>query len=147
MVWVADLEPLAHGRVLPVGWLTRGRDYTRGSASAKFIKALSGLLVDPWHPRPTLAPSFHRCDFCRFSGGPRFTSVAGRPLEIGRRVLFVPSGRRVFMAPTMIVHYVDAHEYAPPRDFVKAVLACPPMKSRDYLRAVEPFKLLVSRIE
>jgi hypothetical protein len=28
----------------------------------------------------------------------------------------------VLAAPVLVVHYVEAHHYAPPRDFVEAVL-------------------------
>jgi hypothetical protein len=49
--------------------------------------------------------------------------------------LFVPADGRVFVAPSLIV-YVDAHGYAPPVEFQRAVLKCPPMKSTAYLRQV-----------
>jgi len=34
----------------------------------------------------------------------------------------------------MILHYVAEHGYAPPEEFITAVLACPPQGSREYLR-------------
>jgi hypothetical protein len=66
----------------------------------------------------------HFCDFCRIStvGG-----VAN---------LFIPGEGVLYVAPELIVHYVDAHEYAPPIEFQRAVLACPPMRSAAYFKAI-----------
>jgi hypothetical protein len=46
------------------------------------------------------------------------------------------SDRLLAVAPSLILHSMDAHEYAPPAAFCEAVLACPPMRSMDYLRAI-----------
>jgi hypothetical protein len=35
-----------------------------------------------------------------------------------------------------MAHYIDAHEYCPPEEFQKAVLACPEMKSLAYMQAL-----------
>ncbi|NNB86422.1 hypothetical protein HJC10_33875 [Corallococcus exiguus] len=42
----------------------------------------------------------------------------------------------MFIAPTMIVHYIDAHEYVPPMEFQEAALKCPEMRSMAYLKAI-----------
>jgi hypothetical protein len=42
----------------------------------------------------------------------------------------------LYAAPSLILHYIDAHEYAPPEAFCEAVLACPPMGSEAYLQAI-----------
>ena len=48
----------------------------------------------------------------------------------------IPSGDVLFVAPTMIVHYVRVHGYLPPVDFVRAVLACPAPTTAAYADAV-----------
>jgi hypothetical protein len=50
----------------------------------------------------------------------------------------VPSGDRLYFAPEMIAHYIERHEYAPPLDFVEAVLACPLPGTDGYAAAVAP---------
>jgi hypothetical protein len=50
--------------------------------------------------------------------------------------LFVPGAGLVYVAPELILHYIDAHQYQPPRAFCDAVLACPPMGSAEYLEAL-----------
>jgi hypothetical protein len=88
---------------------------------------------------------WHSCSCRRF---PR--SATGLPLQnIKERVcpddltarsgvynLFVPGKKCVYVAPELVLHYIDAHDYSPPKVFQKAVLACPRMLSRDYLHAV-----------
>jgi hypothetical protein len=46
------------------------------------------------------------------------------------------SRRLFYVAPSLVLHYVDAHEYLPPESFQRAVMACPPMRSMEYLRAI-----------
>jgi hypothetical protein len=36
----------------------------------------------------------------------------------------------------LIVHYMNAHGYLPPSEFCDAVMACPPMQSMPYLKAL-----------
>lgn len=50
--------------------------------------------------------------------------------------LFVPAADTIFVAPSLIVHYIDAHEYCPPQPFKDAVLGCPKMRSMKYLKAI-----------
>jgi hypothetical protein len=33
-----------------------------------------------------------------------------------------------------MAHYVDAHHYLPPKEFVQAVLRCPPTDTMEYTR-------------
>ena len=56
---------------------------------------------------------------------------------LGASNVFVPADEGVYVAPSLVLHYVDAHEYAPPEAFQRAVEACPPMRSIDYLKAIE----------
>jgi hypothetical protein len=121
----------AHG-LTSVGWLEPGFPYARGEVGERFVRALVALAVDPFEP--FVAAGGHRCGFCRLSGGCGF-SFEGARIPTGASNLFVPDGDRLFVAPSMILHYMDAHEYAPGEDFQRAVLACPPMRSSEYKRA------------
>jgi hypothetical protein len=60
----------------------------------------------------------------------------GLQIAMGANDLYVPGQGVVFVAPSLIAHYIDAHEYAPPAAFQDAVEACPPMRSVAYLRAL-----------
>lgn len=143
-MYYADLDEwLAMGappsRLLAVGWLQPGRPFDQGDVDAGFFEALTALLRDPWQPASALG--IHRCTFCRFSGGPGLLEFRGNRVELGRQNLFVPAAEVTFVAPSMIAHYVDCHGYAPPAEFRRAVLSCPPMRSIDYLKLIRAAKL------
>ena len=57
-------------------------------------------------------------------------------VTLGAANLFVPADRFLYVAPSLILHYVDSHAYAPPKEFQDAVLECPEMRSMAYLKAV-----------
>ncbi|MFZ3217848.1 MAG: hypothetical protein WA192_17440 [Candidatus Acidiferrales bacterium] len=40
------------------------------------------------------------------------------------------------MAPSMILHYIDVHDYEPPEVFWEAVMNCPEMGSEAYRQAL-----------
>ena len=67
----------------------------------------------------------HECDLCRFEGESR-----------GSTNFFIPYEGAIYVCPELIVHYINAHGYSPPELFCRAVLACPPMRSMPYLRAI-----------
>lgn len=50
--------------------------------------------------------------------------------------LWVPGDGFLWVCPTSVTHYIDAHGFCPPPQFCEAVLRCPPMKSLVYLKAV-----------
>jgi hypothetical protein len=141
MTYYADLSPLPDPRLhlVAVGWLAAAHPYERGRVDEPFFLRLMSALVDPW--QPFAAGGFHRCEFCQFSGGPGRVNYSSRPgdqltVTVGATNLFVPGRGVLYMAPSLIVHYIDAHDYTPPREFIDAVLACPEMRSADYLRAI-----------
>lgn len=121
-------------RLKAVGWLDAQTPYPRGHTTRDFFDALAALAVDPWEPAALLGR--HECPFCVFTGGPATLHVGEVTVSLGTRNLFVPDDDAVFVAPSLILHYVDAHQYAPPAEFQRAVARCPPMRSMDYLKAI-----------
>lgn len=120
--------------LISVGWLDRAHEYPRGTVSVDFFRALARLLVDPW--QPAIFAGREPCSLCQFSGGPGMLVFEGSEVRLGSTNLFVPSPRqsKVFVAPSLVVHYIDAHGYVPPEEFQVAVLQCPTMGSLAYRR-------------
>jgi hypothetical protein len=112
----------------PVGWLSGVHEFTTGEVETSYIARLRELLVYPWVPLYFMG--FHGCELCLGDGVP-FEQVS-----FGISNLFVPSGSVLYVAPEMIVHYIESHRYAPPDEFLNAVRECPPMGSDRYLRAL-----------
>jgi hypothetical protein len=67
----------------------------------------------------------HVCEFCGKACG---------SLNFG-----VPAGERIIFAPELIGHYVEVHQYAPPVEFIGAVMASPLPGTREYVAAIAPW--------
>lgn len=92
-----------------VGWLARGYPFPTGVTSAEFRDKLALLC----QRRLKQTRGAHACEFCTGRDRPRSSSE-----------MRVSAGDRPYAAPSLIHHYVVAHDYRPPDEFVAAVLAC-----------------------
>jgi len=141
MTWYADLGPIDYFRsdsspsFRAVGWLGEGHPFPQDEVSTEFFDRLCMLLVDPWDPHGFRG--FHECEFCPTDEVPhlRQLSVRDQVAKMGVNNLFVPGDGCVYVAPSLIAHYIRDHRYAPPHVFVEAVLRCPEMHSEEYLKA------------
>jgi hypothetical protein len=134
-----DLDPCpvfdgGAATLLSIGWLQEGVPFDKGLVSKEFFEVLVTLFVDPW--QPAVAAGWHECPFCRFSRGPRSLCFGKQTVSLGISNVFVPGRDMIYVAPSLILHYIDAHEYRPPDEFVDAVLECPDMRSMAYLKAL-----------
>jgi hypothetical protein len=132
MTWYADESPcdyfVAFGpdgtaSLRAIGWLERGQPFGVGSVNREVYDRLKHLLADPWQPGVFMGP--HECDLCRYEPGAR-----------GYKNLFIPADGFLYVCPELILHYMNAHGYAPPDHFCKCVLACPEIRSMEYRRAI-----------
>ena len=68
-------------------------------------------------------------------------------MEIGCTNLYVPTNQVVYVAPSMIVHYIDAHSYLPPTEFCDAVMLCPAMRSMEYRKAMRQTGIAIGKTD
>ncbi|AWM39418.1 hypothetical protein GobsT_22600 [Gemmata obscuriglobus] len=134
MSWFPDMGTacmIAHGdHVRAVGWLSDQHPFPTGDTPPEFLARLKefcrrwdeGLGPLVWDV--FMGP--HRCELC------------GRCVASGN--IGVPAGGVLFAAPEMIAHYVEVHKYAPPAEFVAAVLSAPLPGTREYAVAVAAFR-------
>jgi len=62
------------------------------------------------------AMGFHECEFCSPTGAEK--------LAMGTGELWVPgTGDLIYVAPKLVAHYIEAHGYLPPQEFMEAVVA------------------------
>ena len=108
--------------LLAIGWLEKEYPYEKGEVPRDFYRKLKKLFQRPWQPVAFCGPHF--CSFCQFD-------QAG-----GTQNLFVPYDGNIYVAPSLIVHYIACHYYKPPDVFIEAVMACPPIKSIAYKKAL-----------
>lgn len=125
-----ELTALADVPVVHVAWLESDSDIARGTVDSDFASRLRSLCCDPWQPIVLTNGLPHWCGFCRKAGIDRSAEQASL------RNLFVPSAACVFFAPEAVIHYIETHDYCPPRAFQDAVNQCPPIGCRAYLDAL-----------
>jgi hypothetical protein len=122
------MQTLEDGSVA-VGWLHPAHSFPQADPAPEFLAKLREYVKRSHVSTVALglgaAGGFHTCEFCGRANG---TANFG-----------VPAGDRLFFSPEMIVHYVAAHRYSPPAEFVAAILASPLPGTREYVNAVAPF--------
>ncbi len=122
-----DYFPVGETTILKaVGWLSSGHDFTVGRVSQDFFDRLQEFVEIAW--QPIYSMGVHSCELCQFSEYERTSS--------GNKNLFIPFDGTILVAPELIVHYINAHHYAPPPIFIEAVMACPAMGCMDYKNAI-----------
>lgn len=107
--------------VLNVGWLDHSRSFRRGQAPDNFIKALKRWLSKA---KANQTRGFELCRFCRMNNYQQMhVVVEERNVMLGSAEIWVPGIKgEVYASPTIIVHYVEEHEYLPPDQYIDAVL-------------------------
>jgi len=146
-------------KLLAVGWLESGHEYPTGKVPPEVIHQLIVMLDQPW--LPVVIPGYHNCSLCpdpdegaphEGSGGlsqeshglkrlpptySRTLSYQHYSVTMGAMNLFLPGNGVIYAAPSLILHYILQHQYAPPLPFQEAVLNCPPMRSPKYFEAMD----------
>jgi hypothetical protein len=119
-------------RIRAIGWLSSDHDYPKARPAPEFIRRLQRL-CDTWHASQAvfgfhLLLGYHICEFC------------GTCKTFGN--IRIPGDRVLYVAPEMVAHYCAIHDYAPPAEFIQAVLMCPDFTEPAYAALVSP---LISR--
>jgi hypothetical protein len=103
-------------RVRAIGWLEGNHSYRRGAVPASFVDRLKQHVRSAY--QPVKIWGWHDCTLCPRDGAAR-----------GASNVMIPTPELLYIAPGMVVHYIEDHDYHPPEEFIEAVLACP-TKSR-----------------
>ena len=128
-MYFPDLTPYQYGGQEPspglvnVGWLSIEQSFAKGPCSAEFMGELARLAASPVN----LYRGTHLCEFCPepsmvlSEGGIPMLNPA--PGTAGNGEIRVQGeGGVVYVAPTLVLHYIKAHGYLPPKAFINAVL-------------------------
>jgi hypothetical protein len=111
--------------VLLVGWKK-----SIPTAEALFPFRLLISLSGKWRAyQPVLFMGIHECTLC-----PKDSR------KVGYRNLLIPTRHLLYVAPELIIHYIEDHGYQPPKEFIGAVLKCPEQESADYMELLRPFE-------
>ena len=92
-----------------VGWLADGYNFEKGSSPKKFLSRLRKLTKSP----ENVMWGVHDCDICD----------SARCGASGNGEIHVTGADGItYVAPVLLVHYIDARSYRPPQPFIDAVL-------------------------
>ena len=137
MTYLADLT--GTGRLKQVGYLSGRHSFTTGMTSEAFFDRLVGLEEHPF----LFSCGYHNCDIGGCRRNPRSQEpqqptlrYKGRILFLGDTDIYVPGEEVVYVAPSLILHYIQHHQYQPPLCFVDSVLNCPEPLSEEYSAAI-----------
>lgn len=116
--------------VRAVGWLHADHPFTKGSVPAETVTRLKDFVQLADESTTALGwgllMGIHTCEFC------------GR--DRGLRNFGVPTNNLLYVVPEMIVHYIEEHGYAPPVEFIAALMSSPLPNTAEYRVAVEGFR-------
>ena len=116
------LEKFADRKCLNVGWLSGDVKFSKGNIAPELIDKLKLLSKNLEH----ITRGHHYCEFCEppiFSPrGENFvcTLVKDAPNGNGEIWLDSEDGTR-YIAPALLVHYIEEHNYLPPKEFLDAL--------------------------
>lgn len=106
---------------LNIGWLDIHHPFPTNKASEELLDALFERCLNP----DVQTRGFHKCEFCddQQFGGLKVCRH-GREIWLGSAEITVEGADgKIYAAPSLIYHYVAAHDYGPPKEFVEALLA------------------------
>ena len=152
MTYYPDLSPCTYfdrncditaewwaSHLIAVGWLDLSelKPHSDVPEADAVLDPLFRLVSDPW--QPALFLGYHPCSFCPGAQPKTATEVTykGQTYAVGASNIFVPGTGKVFVAPSLIAHYVLDHAYRLPNELRTALQSCPPSRSRAYARAMK----------
>jgi hypothetical protein len=134
-MYYPDLTPYSYRirypnhKVLNVGWLDRAYAFPRAQAPGLVDKLLPYALHSI---EPTLG--WHSCPLCDAA----MPSMKWRneTVDLGTSEIRVLIDDVWYASPTLVVHYIHAHQYSPPLEFIRACFHGPDPTSQEYADAL-----------
>jgi hypothetical protein len=91
---------------LNIGWLEKGQEFPTGD----FPEKEQVLKILKSKQRENLYRGWHSCEFCESDR------------ESGNGEYIFHYKEKTYAAPSLIIHYIEVHNYFPPREFIEAVI-------------------------
>jgi len=111
-----------------IGWLAADIEFQIAVADPAFVERLWRFC------RISIGQTrgLHECELCRSSEA-NSVCLKGEKLLLGSAEIRVLSRKgETYAAPNLVYHYVTAHNYSPPAEFVEAVLSGPSPPDEEY---------------
>lgn len=106
-------------KLLNIGWLDNRNPFHKGKIDEFFLDKLFNICLK----RIKRTRGYHPCPFCKSGFGLK-AERNGQTIILGSAEIRVKGlNGKIYAAPNLIYHYVEAHNYSPPEEFINAVLS------------------------
>ena len=103
-------------KIVNVGWLDIKNDFPTGNLDIDVLNTLKKLSEKP----KNICRGFHECDICISPNTEtEFKEIFIR--EKGNGEIHITDIETTYIAPVMIVHFIEKHNYLPPIEFINAI--------------------------
>ena len=106
-----------------VGWLDAAHEFPKGEVSPALLEKLRALIIGTKDSDVIVnkVRCIHPCNFCGLENV--VLSGVHRKVHLGMSQIWIPDigPNRFFAAPSMILHYIEKHQYRPPSTFLDAI--------------------------
>ena len=109
--------------IFNVGWLDNNHIYNIGETDKIIVKKLEVILLNK-SPCSSIVNEMRGVYECPFCGSDRIIiNIDGEKILLGNSEVWVPAKEgHVYVAPSLIHHYINEHNYAPPQEFTDSLL-------------------------
>ena len=120
-----------------IGWLAAGHEFERGEPGDHVLDRLWSFC------KISIAQSrgIHECEFCSDEEVYKAEHHGERLLLGTSEIRVFSSEGKIYAAPTLIYHYVSVHKYAPPGEFIRALMEGPAPPDQAYLDRLDDLRL------
>ena len=117
-----------HCPLLAIGWLENDHDYSTGICLPQVTERLAELRRQFGAAFPAYSfRGWHACSMC---------NEQPELLRDSHINLFIPGREVIYLTTGRVDHYINVHSYAPPMEFIDALMACPDPRSAEYKAAL-----------
>ncbi len=111
--------------ILNIGWLNSKNNFKQGKIQANILKKLKDIAIgnNTYNANINKIRGIMPCNLCSVRN--IFIENNTSKYYLGMTEILIPSENKkhYFSAPSMIIHYIEEHNYLPDESFLKAILA------------------------
>jgi len=111
-----------------IGWLDDLHPFPTGEVPLMVMARLAEHIESQRSWQPVVAMGLHNCELC-----------AERRVSENMN-LRIPGAGVIYVAPVMILHYIEVHRYLPPEEFIHAVIGAPLHGPPEFEHAMAPYE-------
>ena len=107
-----------------IGWLDASHPYSIGEISNNFVSKMHEIICarrSDFDAHVNVIRGIHPCNLC----GEECIEIpcTNSKVLLGMSEIWIPTSNGYFASPSMVLHYIEAHGYAPPGVFIGAAMA------------------------